>query len=550
MLAQAIGVKGGLAMHSEIYGHYGPMAPWSQAVFLYLPFSEALALRIWAAVHLGATAGLISDFWRVLPGRIAVRPWVARLSAVTWVSMSDVFIQGNLLPWSSIQGIFLVVLAVYLLLLSRKLSVRNSRFSRFCALFAGLAVGVLPFSRINVGLAFWLVCIAVVILDFRFSENFVKRLGRFFLLGWAVGVSAVGIVLAISQSLNAYWTQAVQGPLSWASTVVDERSGHPLGDYLAPFVYSSVPAIFFLALSFAMPWFFVKRGWIGGRRYLGSLLLVQVSLAVAMYVFVAFTRRGKFRELIAGDLDWGDLKNELIWGRPNALYFLVFLAGIVGLALAIDMVARRKGPWVWKPEFSAIFLLLGGAASSLAQSFPLNDFSHVWWGAALAPLVLLVGLSYFFAKRLMAAASTLVFVAVVLTGGVVDGWILMQQERVPAPRETIVKDLSVRPEIRDLLADALEVIPDYEPGMDVAFIVNDGVLAVLRGTYVAVDENYVWWADPSRSIDEVMQEADVAVLQENTVLILGYRSLSDFIQKNELEEIRCVDSFCSARKAG
>lgn len=154
MLAQAIAVNHGEAVHADVFAQYGPMTPWLQSVALFLPIGPGLALRTLNVALVALTVFLLADMGRRTPRNWPVSTAVGWWAAIAWIALADVWIGIPMLPWSSTLAAMLSVATLYCLTKSLHYA-EDARVvaSAATALAGGLLLGLMPFSRINVGLS-------------------------------------------------------------------------------------------------------------------------------------------------------------------------------------------------------------------------------------------------------------------------------------------------------------------------------------------------------------------------------------------------------------
>lgn len=550
MLAQAIGIRDGRLMHAEVYGHYGPVSPWTQALFLSLPFSEGIALKLWAATQLSLAAGLIADFWRVVPRGLVLRPWVSVLGALAWVGMSDLFIIGTLLPWSSIQALFLVVLATYTFLLGLRARNRSKAVSFFLLSVAGFAIGVLPYARINVGLLFLFFALLIAFIVLKFGSRADGESSMILLAAIGVGASLPALALALTGSFSAYVDQSVRGPSSWAGGFFSQGFISFMVSWFEPFLrFGLLPALFILLIA-VIPRIFrrsgLKRSSAGVfLRYATPLILVGLAYVVTVlplsleYVGDVFSGKTAWR-VGPGQ---SDIRHDLFRGRANLPYLFAVMSLMVGAIFALRGL-RASFQGRLPTHVIGILFVAAGSIAMFSQTFPLNDISHMWWGSAFSPLITIWGIERIWAHHKEIVASAVVLVAVVIGGGVLSAWVMFSQDKVDAPAGSVAEGLSVRAETRDYLNDLLEIVPESRDGK-IVFVVTDGVASVIRGEYLAPDENFVWWSYLGpRALSELSDATKVVAQHHTVVTYLGYPNSSEFARDLGFDISNCAGEFC------
>jgi hypothetical protein len=551
IVASAIGVKEGLFIHSEVFSQYGPVSAWTQVPFLYLPLGEALSIRLWTVVHIGLTAMVLADLWRVWPKSVAIGKGVSLLSAVVWVSAAPAIVVGEMLPWSSVQATFLVVLFLYLFLYLRSTEFAYSKSHVFLGASAGFVLGLIPFTRINVGLALSVAFLGFAILQIWVPRLFVRPLDlRYVFVGWSIAFVGLLTFLAIGGGLGAYLRQSVLAPWRWSSEAAGPESWDTLRGLSSMFAGLLWPEILLSGLIVLLPAISGKFGFRLLTR--PRVLITQAVLLLGVWVYL--TESDVYISFFLVDpteRTFARIFEQLALGRGQFLYFLLF-AGLISWVARLSYISiwahRRDDFW----EELAILLLVGGASLALlVQLYPTYDPRHVWWGSALVPLTLIYVLSKLNRATRWGLIAVGVFFMVNGVSIALAGYIQLKQDRIPAPPETVAVGLYVKPGDYSYLRDALEIsqIDGVVPGQ-VRFLTRNGAVAVIDGEYLSVDQNFVWWADESRGLAEVLRGDVVVVTDDYTIEEFGFTTREGFAQHYELELLECHGDLCAMRHRG
>ena len=547
MVAHVVALREGLVMHGEIYGQYGPVTPWSQLPYLLLPVSEGVALKIWNVAHIAATAALVADFWRVLPKAMNLRPWMAFVAAIAWVSTSDILLISNMLPWSSVHAAFLGTAGLYLLLAaSRFLEIGRTRASNILVFTAGFLIGIIPFSRINVGLAIWFAVLVFMAVSFwMFRKRFIPPVLPL-LMGFLTSIFIIFTMLLVTQSLSSYVQQSVLGPLEWSAGASGEEGWNTI-PMLAYTGLRVLPAMMFLALS-VFTWFMLARN--KNRlprlgRYLLALLgfalfsLASIEIAEAREKLVAFVATPSVQNAYDFAL------RVFATGDHLYLYLAIILAVVSWTAamfvLVFDGKANKSND---NASIHALGLMGLVTGAMLVQLYPTWDLRHVWWGSPLVHLVLFMSIRLIFKKTLAPLVVTMAFAFAVSLSFLLSGVLQLQLPRTPAPQGTIAEGIALRPEQQEYFEGAAQLARMIPTDAKVAFVVRDGALPVVFGDYMATDKNFVWWADYGRDVSTYISGSDFVWADAGSISILGYEDFEDFAGELGVSLVDCAGSSC------
>ena len=222
MLAQAISVHQGGAVHADVFAQYGPITPWLQSLALFLPMGPGLALRTMNVGFIALTVFLLADMGRRAPRHWPVSRSVGWWAAIAWIVLADLWLGVPMLPWSSTLAALLSVATLY----AFTRSMRNAedgctRAARTNALAGGVLLGLMPFTRINVGLSAMAVLFVVAVLIIITERSSKRTPASLFVLGAFLSVLTVVAVLASTNSLGDFYYQSIEWPLTWGRKAAD-----------------------------------------------------------------------------------------------------------------------------------------------------------------------------------------------------------------------------------------------------------------------------------------------------------------------------------------
>lgn len=541
MLAAAIAVREGLFMHGQVYGHYGPITPWTQALFLGLPFSEAFSLRVWIAFHVALSAGFLSEVGKKLARQIGVSRWVGPLASVLWVFSSDSFSNLRLIPWSSIQ-VGTIILGFLLLLV---VAIERRTLPTFWRISLGLATGFLlalaPFVRVNSGLALWGLLVLVLIVERAIQVQwFDGRLKVTVFVGFFGGLLGVLGALALTDSLGSFIMQSVIGPMTWGADLVE--NWQPISGLFGAFVLT-LPELLLALSALAIVGLFGKQEL--GARLRSQLVLVQALLVGAAF-FVASLKVTVVRpELRAPELVWFLIRDFLLERDGDLLFFLFAHLLLIVITSIILLRSPQADTLAKSPVFPALLVTMATNLSLLAQIYPVWDGRHIWWGTPVATLVTALIIAYFVKKaRAVPAPFGFVVAFQVLTSSL-GLFVAADQNRVPAPVDTVASDLMVVPEVATRLEGHTRLVSD--PSFDSSnalFLVLDGDIAVVGGQYLSKDLHFTWWSREDKRLEQLVPKAASVVADNYFLTTAGYDSMQDFATEWNLRVVLCEPSVC------
>jgi hypothetical protein len=251
MLSVAIAHHSGLDLHREVATRYGPLTTWTQELFLHLPVAPAFALRIWTVLLLAGTAAIIADLGRVAPTRWHLNVWASSGAAVMWALMCDRWLGITLHPWSSVLAAFLTAVAMHCWVHAEaRVESEHPVHAHWLFVGSGVAIGLTPFARVNVGLAAVIGTLTIALLTHRLraTEGGDRRgqisVLRAHALGLCVGLLLPILRLGWTRSIGAYVEQSILTPLEWSGS-----SGWQPRAYLEGALERTLPLLAILAVA-------------------------------------------------------------------------------------------------------------------------------------------------------------------------------------------------------------------------------------------------------------------------------------------------------------
>lgn len=493
MLAQAIAISDGLAIHSDIFGQYGPVTPWIHSLFLSLPLGPAVALRVGNSALIALTIFFLADFARVAPPVWRVSCKAGLLAAATWLIFADVWFGVTMLPWSSVVVMVLLVGSLYALARAASASTAEKRgASNAWALLGGALLGVAPFSRLNVGLA--AMVITVTLLTW---VSFSRRLRREFI--GLYSVAAIGsfllvpLVLLTTDSLGDFVQQALLWPVQWGVSATNDWATGP--SLIKIFSSQILPVGAFLSY-LIVSWVQPARG---ANKTLGFLAspVAGVVLGLVIVVWEVRNTAPKFLSKVVSDsLAWADLRNLLFSTYTEFLHFFLVLAAVLSCVVmtkALVSLMQRRDTWVWLfPLVLSVFVL-----AMFTQLVPTWDSRHIWWGLPLGLLLVYCVIDVVQSSQaktstpLIALLPIVGFVAVL---ALIAAPVHLAAPRTQAPADSVAQGMRLGVAEARLLQNEQDFLRKHlTVGQRAIFITAYGHFSVLGNEFSSADPYFVAW---------------------------------------------------------
>jgi hypothetical protein len=548
MLAQVLGLRDGLSMHRDIAGQYGPLTAWSQLAFMFLPLGEALNLRVWTVFHLSTTAFLVADLARVWPSSWKLPKSLFPAAAILWILSSDIPADGYMLPWSSVHAAFLVTLALYLALGAAKFAQRGPLVATSLPFFAGVAIGILPFARINVGLALWGLLGAFVAILVG-TRRFPVGLSISGFLGFFSGVSTVVAFLVVDKGWGSYFSQAVIRPLEWATNAVGPEQFDTLSEIVG-IAGSLLPASVVTALTLVVIQRAAKKGvndWTTRQVGLFVGIAAGVLGSVALGADVIYSSLSTTIFSLEGARSVA--VDFVFSSQQRFVYFLAVLSLLAWSLRTLREIFRSLSEGKISTPLLPRFLVGLFSLALLVQIVPTHDPRHMWWGSVLAPLVLLgsvwgiVPTSRFFWSTVASFLATQVLLALLASGA------NLVFPRFDAPADSVSRGLLVKLDDLNRIKDSESIGRNLGPGVSALFVTRDAFVAVSDGTYRASSEHFVWWTDPYRSLSEVSADEKAIIYQDQAIRNLDLLEAKDVFAELGFGVVECWGEFCLFEKS-
>jgi len=428
MLTVAIAHHAGLDLHREVASQYGPLPTWTQELFLHLPIAPAFALRIWTVLLLAGTAALIADLGRVAPRRWRLNLWASSGAAVVWALMCDRWLGLTLHPWSSVLAAFLTAVAMHCWVHAEaRIDRGQAVHARRLFTLAGVALGLTPFARINVGLAAIIGTWSVALLTNRLRETRVGsatdqvRILRSYSLGLVVGLVLPLLRLGWTGSIGAYIEQSILTPLEWSGS-----SDWQPRAYLEGAFAEILPLAAILVIAIALTSRIGAQATWSPRRALLKTRTNRVLATTLATLGAGMATIRWFAAKVSTDTPSNSLIQKLTnheWGAFTTFFLDIGLiattATAIGLAaLYIHVLLGRR-----RLDSEVIAMMIAGALGlgGLTQVYPTHDSRHIWWGLPLG--LLAVAWAVQRSSRSASVGAPLITLVSLLALTAASGWV-------------------------------------------------------------------------------------------------------------------------------
>jgi hypothetical protein len=532
MVAQAIAVRDGLSIQSEIWAMYGPVIAWLHALALNLPVGPALALRVFNSALIALTVFLIADIGRNRHRSFPINYQAGVFAAITWMLLADVWIGMPMHPWPSTLVAMLAALFLYFFTRATTLAFRGRASSAaILSVLAGCALGIMLFTRFNLGVpAILAAAVGVYIID-RGSGRQVRRQLPDVMFGAAIGAMCVIIRLVAEGSWDAYVEQAILWPLRFGTETGAVSLSRQL-DFanllLSPQVLPVAAVLLVIGLQFIY-----RDRW---------TVRVPVSLSVITVlsgILVVVVQNRAIVMDVAGSQWWQYLVSPnfiFLYGTaPNYgflyFYFLLLLVTaatvlVVGLIERIrhNLPTLRFGYWV---------LVAGLALAGASGAYPQSDTRHVWWSAPIGLLLV---------ASVVAAVGSLIkpfrnpllipTVALAIMVGF-SGTNYLIQPRTTSPASWVTSGMELPEQTLTNMAEDIRLLQRYAgDGQKAIFLTPVAGLSIYLGKYQSVDRYFaIWGLEPGSELNDRLQGSPVVFVRgvdESELLPGTLQSLRDY----------------------
>lgn len=457
ILGTAIGVADGHPILSGVFSQYGPLPGLIQGFILDLFNTQLLTLRYFTGVQC-LLIGLI--LYKLSSEFVSIQ--LAKAISLFWLLASCVWstpFQGSLLPWPSLISTLLVLLGLFNLIKSVRLSEPK------IAILAGFFLGLAGFSRIQ---AFIILPAILIIGRIKFKES--RKILKYSALGFTGTISLVLAYLISLDSLDDYWKQAIVTPLFHYSGV---GSSHNYNRFYV--VLYSAQAILFLILMFL-----AKFGESRIKsRYLRIICLTSV-ISLTGYVGA---------KILKIDMP---IRVKVLIGEPlaNLVISPLFFGCVVSIFLGI-FIFRKQNNQLSPAKFKDAIIIFASIAT-IPQLYPQADVMHLWWISPVFLIAILVLIERFpedLKRTTSAALQTILIASIIL--GTISAFAFINRPKAAFNLDVLRGTYSDARTVQSL--DLFKIIEVAALEGKTSFDCEDGVFSVIGGEYLAADEWFVNW---------------------------------------------------------
>lgn len=501
-LAKVIGLLEGREMHRDIASAYGPGTAWSQAIFVWMLNLEpsTVSLRYWAVAHVGLIAYFSARLGAVVPAKFGITTRRTFAVSIVWITSSSVLLTGHLMSWPTLLSATLVAVGLNLIFAAVGAQEKNQRWLFLAyTVGAGALFGLLFFVRINVGVAVWAGLLFVLAVSVTSGAHQTVRLILALFFGGIASAGAVTLYLHWSSSLLPLVEQTLV-LIIWHENLTAGGGFWLWLVGILPGIVSGLGAtlaLFFLALRLQ------SQTWPNLQRLQRKLLQIFGVGTLLMAFFVA---TGSFSTVVNGIYrptrsNLTQALRDLVTVEQSLIYFLF----VVSMLAALYLLSRA----LWsayscpdrgeKETHTRNMLLVGLSVIGYVGVYPVYDVHHVWWGASLGlvPVLILVSrMKWLFVGVIRiirrAPLALLSGMAVLVSGfSVVDLYNSSEKRaEILFPQFLAIGEgirlSSERAELLSQFEFIAEEVPS--PPATVDFYVYDPGLSVLEGGYRDNDE--------------------------------------------------------------
>lgn len=532
MIAQAIAIRDGLSIQSDVWAMYGPVIAWVHSWALYLPFGPALALRVANSALIALTVFLLADMGRNRTRSSPLSYQAGVFAAVTWILVADVWLGMAMHPWPSTLVALLSALFLYLFTRGKTSAFRGrARSAEILSVLAGCALGIMLFTRLNLGVpALLAAAVGVYIID-RGSGSQGRNQLLYVMLGVAIGAMSVITRLVAEGSWDEYVYQAILWPLKFGT---ETGAVSPLRqlDYGKLLLLPQVLPVGAVLLVIGLQFFYRDRWRVRVPVSLGALTVLSgILVVVVQNRAIVLDPAGQqwWRYLVSPNMifQYGTFPN---YGYLYFYFLLLLVAAAAVLVVGLIERIRRNLPTL---RFGYWVLVAGLALAGASGAYPQSDTRHVWWGAPIGLLLVtsvvaaVGGLLKPFRNPLL--IPTLALAIMVSFSGTNN----LLQARTSSPASWVTSGMALPDLTLTNMAEDIRLLRRYVgEGQKAIFLTPVGGLSIYLGNYQSVDRYFaIWGLEPGSELNGRMQGSPVVFVRgvdESELLPGTVRSLSNY----------------------
>ncbi len=485
VIAPAVALHLGYVMFKDAFGLYGPISPWIQSIALMLPPGSVLSLRYANAIFIAITIFFMADLGRIAPKNWNLTQRATVTASLAWLFLCDVYFGTTMHPWSSVIAGLLSMGGLYFIAVSQNNSIRRKKLRTFIyGAISGLLFGLLPFVKINIGLASIFALLVAFIISTLFKRSLLFNTYASVFFGILISTSIVIIQLVTLKTFGKFLDQSVLFPLSQSSMQIEGwRTWENLTRMFLQQILFSLLLVLVAIVSRSESRF-------SNRRFSLATISIASGLVIVLGEWVLAIAHFRAREPET------QFQIYKIFPYLNEKFLSFFMVSSVLALFSLFIWSLIKiGGMFRRSNYTSTFLVYifyilmsGIGLGLLIQIVPTWDTRHVWWGLPVGLVLLFSAMEKFCEIRKISLITLLLPLAVVAAMASVSGF-----ENLNKPRELMTEipfaygmHLPVAQKL--VLRDDAQFLKD-NLGLEnkAIFLVWHGYLSVINGKYQSSD---------------------------------------------------------------
>lgn len=469
MYTAAVGVYEGKIPNRDFFAQYGPISPILQGLWFRVTEPTLWSLKLLTSIGLALIGLLIY---------IGVKRRFSRLTA-SLLSICWVLTGPFGLPWSSVFST-IFILSTLLIMESILSSGKEKNFGT-ASFTIGSLLAISTYTRIHSIVVFFAIILGFIVIKDRVRYF---RLSIMLTTGFISTFSVVTILLAENKAFKPYLDQCIL----WASSAYAGGPQISLS-YFMNLAWIPVFGIFNLLIIWQI---FKSRTLKSARTYLTIFVIVGVYLLLFMSSQLPRSEPQTLRNPRVLAVIGGEKSHFAFNFTIISLFLILIVLGLMNLKKAHS---ERKGL-----GNSILYFLIALATST--QLYPYTDEYHI---AFVAP-VILVACAFIVPEKFREhrRESALQLWCLTLIPTLVLIFILNASVARDEFESKTLKGMYGSWITTKTLDQTMLALEGEEPG--IKFNCADGIYAGAGGRYLSVDEKFVTWGPPAKSISNFDRE--------------------------------------------
>jgi hypothetical protein len=476
VLESAVAVHSGMRVHGDVFNNWGPVNSWIQALFMHLPISAGLAVRVVTLLSICLTVFFMADLGRRRPKGSPVSQQAGVMAAISWIILSDVWAAGPMRPWPVFTTNLLVVLSAYFALRSWYAFERSCTFSARALMFgAGLTLGLALFTRVASGIILIIafgVCGIVVLLT---------RATRKSLLLWSIEGALISVTLVLFTMwsggyLTDFYENTVVFPLSYfgANPLMTISFLGKILPVYGPPVLIGVLSLLFMRTNAALT-----------DRTRSAVSLVS-GLLILGTIYVLPATLNSMDQAGAGYFSYG---------RPLSFFLTCAIAAVLGTFAWVAKVTFTEG---CRSTALCAWLIMAIFATAMFGEIP-PDYTvrHIWWSLPMGLILLFSVIPRLSGSGRIRDNPLLTPLVLIAAYSAYFAVLNLSIIRVEAPADSVASGMLVPPAVRREIAEDVNLLERSLGSKKAVYFTLSTDLAVVRGTFSSRDAFFSCYGAPS-----------------------------------------------------